>query len=113
MSVSGFRRINGESSALARTVGLLAVLLVMLLVWLSADPEAHEHFHHDADEADHHCAITEFALGEGYYLAPLIVVPPVPWRFEAVRFEAVEVLREPVDYALLPICGPPLSGLTG
>jgi hypothetical protein len=84
----------------------------MLLAWLAADPQAHEYFHHDAGHEDHHCAITDFALGEGFYLPPVIGVRPVVTVFESVSFDALETLRERVDYALLPSCGPPFNGLS-
>jgi hypothetical protein len=111
MKSLGFQSRSGECSILGRATILSAVSLVALLAWLSADPEAHEYFHHDADHADHHCTVSDFALGEGYYVAPQIVSAPTPLRLENVNCEAAEILREPVDFVLLPICGPPLSGL--
>ena len=71
-----FQKKDGHSSIAGRAVGTAAVLLVALLVWLSADPEAHERFHHDAGAEDHHCVITDFATGEGFYLAPQIDLRP-------------------------------------
>lgn len=85
--------------------------MVAVLVWLSADPEAHEYFHRDAGHGEHHCVITSFAIGEGYFLAPKIAARPAVAVFEAVHLDAREVFRERVDYVLLPICGPPLNGL--
>lgn len=108
-----FQQRNGSSTLAARITGGVAMLLIAVLVWLSADPEAHERFHHDADHEDHHCVVTDFAMGEGYYVAPRIVVAPAGMVFEVVRFTVVEALREPVDYRLLPICGPPGRAVIG
>jgi hypothetical protein len=37
--------------------------LVLLLNALAASPSLHELLHHDASQADHHCAVTLFAHG--------------------------------------------------
>jgi len=111
MRVFRFQGNDGNSSIVAKTVGVLAVSIVAVLVWLSADPEAHEYFHHDAGHEEHHCVITSFAIGEGFYLAPKIAARPAAAVFAAVHLDAGETLREPVAYFLLPICGPPLNGL--
>lgn len=108
-----FQQRNGSSTPAARITGSVAMVLIAVLVWLSADPEAHERFHHDADHEDHHCVVTDYAMGEGYYVAPRFVVAPAEMVFEIVRFTAVEALREPVDYLLLPICGPPGRAVIG
>lgn len=44
---------------------VVAALLAMLLLVMAAATwkPLHEWLHHDADEADHHCAITLFASG--------------------------------------------------
>jgi hypothetical protein len=103
-----FLRNDGSTSPLARITGLVGILLVGLLVWLSADPEAHERFHPDAGKEDHHCVVTEFAAGEAYYLAPVIELRPTEaLLYEVARSAPKEVLREPVAYVLLPTCGPP------
>lgn len=102
---------RGDVTALARIVSCLAAFLILLLVWLGADPEAHEHFHHDADQGEHHCVVTEFAAGEGFYIVPQVSVPPVEAVFGIAHFSAEEPIREAVDYVLLPICGPPSGGV--
>ncbi|MGH7996380.1 MAG: hypothetical protein ACREFX_08520 [Opitutaceae bacterium] len=109
MHLPRFRRNDGSGALLAQAAGTAAVLCVLALVWLSADPVAHEYFHHDANRADHHCGITDFALGEGYFVAPRIVVPPEPMVFRAVDREGPELLRPPCRYLLLPTRGPPLG----
>ena len=107
-----FQRKDGSSSIVAKTVGILAVLMVLVLVWLSADPAAHEYFHHDAGLDEHHCVVTSFATGEGFYLVPQTTVRPAVAVFAIVHFDAGEILHKPVDYVLLPICGPPFNGLS-
>lgn len=102
-----FQRRDGGSTAAARVTGAVGMALMAILVWLSADPAAHERFHHDAGHEDHHCVVTDFAMGQGFYVAPRIVVAPAPMVFAVVRFAAVQAPRTPVEYRLLPICGPP------
>jgi hypothetical protein len=105
-----FQKRNGSISAFAKVVSSAAVSMVLLLVWLAADPEAHEHFHHDADKGEHQCVVTEFATGEGYYVFPQTAVPPVESGLGVAHFCADETIRETVAYVLLPICGPPSEG---
>jgi len=106
-----FQRQDGSSSATARAVGVAAMLLVGLLAYLSANPEAHERFHHDAGHSDHHCVVTEFAAGEAFYIAPVLTLrPTLAVLFETAPAEAEDFLREPVAYVLQPICGPPGRG---
>jgi len=108
-----FQRKDGSGSIAAQTTAGAAILLVALLAYLSANPEAHERFHHDAGQEDHHCVITEFAAGQAFFLAPEIEIRPAEEiLFEIAHAEAKEFLREPVDYVLLPICGPPFNGQT-
>ena len=42
----------------------LLVGLILLLNAMAACPALHELIHKDADEADHHCAVTMFAHGQ-------------------------------------------------
>ena len=42
----------------------MLVGLVLLLDAMAASPALHELIHKDADEADHHCAVTMFAHGQ-------------------------------------------------
>jgi hypothetical protein len=112
MKAFSFQSRNGTLSPLSKTIAAGAASIVLLLVWLSADPEAHEHFHHDAAKGEHQCVVTEFASGEGYYMVPEIAVPPVEAVFGAAHFSAADTLREAVDYVLLPTCGPPSRALS-
>lgn len=55
--ISGVRRI-----AQWATAGLL-ILSLLMTVLMAASPSLHEYFHHDADQADHSCAVTLFTHG--------------------------------------------------
>ena len=107
-----FQKRSGSVSPFARVVSTAAISIVLLLVWFAADPQAHEHFHHDADTGQHQCVVTEFAAGEGYYILPQIAGPPVESDFGVVRLCAEETIRQTVAFVLLPICGPPSDGMS-
>ena len=90
-------------------MGIAAVLIVGLLAYLAADPEANERFHPCAGHCDHECVVTEFAAGEGLYTVPVIQVKPVAAVVQRVHFQAREPVAESPGFLLLPICGPPLA----
>ena len=103
-------RTQGKSVviSLARQIAAASALFsVVILVWLSAYPPAHELFHADAGHEDYGCVVKEFTIGQAYFLAPRIVLEPALATFERISCEANECLAEPVDYRLLPLCGPP------
>jgi len=102
-----FQRKDGSSTIAARALGTAAIFLVVLLTYLSVDPEAHEHFHHDADGANHHCIITAFAAGEAWVLAGGLVVHPAIAVFSQVQWQTAESLRGRVAHGPVAICGPP------
>ena len=91
---------------LLRAISLLCALELLLLTALAAAPGLHERLHHDAHQADHHCAITALAAGKIHLASatPVIsrpapdiiaaVLPPTPVYFA-------------VDYQLLPGRAPP------
>jgi len=102
-----FQQKKGGCSLLGRTVCFAAVLLVGVLIYLSADPEAHGRLHPDADHCDHTCVLTAFAAGEGLYIVPRLEVRPAESVVRRVHFQTQESLRNSPDFLLLPICGPP------
>jgi hypothetical protein len=106
-----FQNNDGALSRFGKMVSVAAVLLVCVLSYLTVNPEAHEFFHPDADHAEHQCAVTAFAAGEGLYLAPHIEVRPMPVVAQSVHFEAREARRESLAYLLPPVCGPPVRSL--
>jgi hypothetical protein len=61
-----------------RVVALLALLHLIALITLSASPSLHELIHHDADSADHDCAVTVFVGGHLHFdfSGPLIIRLP-------------------------------------
>ena len=104
-----FNRRQGSSSPLGKAVAVAAVLLVGLLGYLSADPEAHEYFHPCSGHCDHECVVTSFAAGEGLFTVPLIGVKPIAAIVQRVHLQARESALESPEFLLLPICGPPLA----
>jgi hypothetical protein len=98
---------SGKISLVNQTAAAVALFAIVVLMWLSADPGAHERFHPSAGQEDHHCVVTEFVIGGAYFIAPCIVREPDTLSFGRIACEAVECLPGQVDYRLLPICGPP------
>jgi hypothetical protein len=107
MKFLSFTRRNGRCTLTGRAMALLSAGLLGLLIYLGADPEAHERFHHDADQGDHECVITAFAAGEAYYIAPVIEVRPQADLIISATPAVKNRLPETPSYRLLPSCGPP------
>lgn len=103
-----FHRSDGSSSTALRVAGVAAMWLIALLAYLAVDPEAHERFHHDADEPGHHCVVTEFAAGEALLLTVAFLLLPLLVRFGRVQWPQSEVRHAAVDLMLQPSCGPPV-----
>jgi hypothetical protein len=63
----------GKFSRAAVASALIAFVLFLSL--LAASPALHKLIHADADDADHHCAVTEFIHGQvdTAVVAPLII----------------------------------------
>ncbi len=106
-----FQHKDGSASLVGKTVSVLAVLLIATVMYLSASPEAHEFFHHDANHEDHECVVTAFAAGEAFYVAPQIVVQPTTVVVERVELAAVGIAGETPAGLLPPVCGPPAHSL--
>jgi len=106
-----FQKKDGGLSRFGKLVSVAAALLVAVLSYLTVNPEAHEFFHPDADHADHQCAVTAFAAGEGLYLAPQIEMRPTAVVVERVHFVAGEVRRDSTAFILPPVCGPPARSM--
>ena len=64
------------SLPLRRGVALALLLAVMVVVAMAAAPRLHEAAHHDADHADHECAVTLFASGAMHDAVPVLAVAP-------------------------------------
>ena len=62
--------------------------MVLLLDAMAACPELHELIHKDANEADHHCAVTVFAQGKVDSVSCEVpAVAPVTWIEIVPRIE--------------------------
>jgi hypothetical protein len=79
----------------------LLVGLVLLLDAMAASPALHELIHKDADEADHHCAVTMFAQGkfdsatcEVPAVIPTVCFETTPFIFFSVFSTAIENLPQ-------------------
>jgi len=109
-----FARRTGQLTLLARTMSVVAVLLILGLGILSVSPELHalvhpdfaEH-HDDANGGEHSCMITHFAAGEAWFDHPILKVEPVALPLEAVAAQKADHRLALVAHRLLPICGPP------
>ena len=88
--------------------GLLAVAW-LFLVTLSVSPSLHEHFHHDAANGHHNCAVT--LLQQSKLLAagaaPLTVVLAAPFLFSIPLIPSAEFTS--ADLRLAPGRAPPAA----
>lgn len=88
-----------------RAGALGALLLFLFVLALSASPQLHHAFHHDSDEARHHCAVT--LLHNGQVDAPALAVaaiapqawiellPPVSVSVSSAKVELLPAGRAP------------------
>lgn len=94
-----------------RTVGRRAFALFLLVLFfglqaLAVSPALHARLHHDADKADHECAVTMFAHGKLQIASsPLVLVAP-PYFIDTKISEPVSPSLE-ISYRLLPGRAPP------
>jgi hypothetical protein len=88
------------------SISLLCIATLLLLSVLAASPALHHHIHHDADHADHHCAVTMLASGQVLLAAaaPLIVRPMIFSWEKAAEPDFVFIAT---DHPLLPGRAPP------
>lgn len=85
---------------------LLALVLYLVVQAFAASPSLHHFIHHDADQADHQCAVTLLSHGQ-VALTPTEVSVPVPIRLLGeLTLPTVPVLGT-VEYRLLPERAPP------
>ena len=104
-------RAKQRLSSLGRAAksALAAVLIVLLLLVssLSVCPALHHMLHHDADDQDHACLITDFAKGQ---VDTAETAPIVVFFLFSLLCAAVAVVIEPLpsfDYRLSPSRAPP------
>ncbi len=91
-----------------RGLALACALLVWVLGLLAASPELHAALHHDADHADHECAVTLFNQGTENP-APNCALVAEPSLTVVAVVAAVERFQIASPQDLLPPgCGPPV-----
>lgn len=103
------RRKRDGLSPWENVVACLCVALVIALAALSVSPQAHGFFHNAEADADHECVITDFAAGEGFFLAPLVVLRPELMKLGVIEREACLSPIPRVPFHSPPSCGPPLA----
>jgi hypothetical protein len=91
---------------LLRAVSLLCLIELFVLMALAASPGLHELLHHDANKADHHCAITTLAAGK-IHLASAPPVISLPTSYVVAIILTPTPVYFAVDYQLLPGRAPP------
>lgn len=95
-------------SAVFRGLAAFCAVLVWALGLLAASPELHAALHHDADQADHVCAVTLFHQGTENPVPPLVIAP-APLLTVVALVAPVDSFRfEAPDGWLQPAQGPPL-----
>ena len=88
---------------------LLSVTILMLVI-LTACPEAHHWLHADADHQEHTCAITLYAQGATTALVGLMLTI-VTWRLEGLAdVDGTELCLSASHYLHLPGRAPPRVG---
>ena len=75
----------------------LLVGVVLLLDAMAACPALHEMIHHDAGEADHHCAVTMFAQGKVESATCEIIIPQPTVLIETVRYFTFSVFSPAIE----------------
>ena len=98
--------LSRQRTNVKKVFALLFLALFFGLQALVASPVLHKCLHHDADKADHECAVTLLAHGN-CEIASDIPVLITPSCFVIERIQAPVSLVLKVDYRLLPGRAPP------
>ena len=94
----------------ARTaVSLLCLALFLFLEAAASIPELHRCLHHDADHADHHCAVTLLSHGKLHTSIEPLISAELPVSFVFLIPLSHDTVLTAVDYQLLPGRAPPAS----
>lgn len=83
--------------------------LVLGLTALAASPEAHEHVHCDAHEADHICVVTLYSTGVEDAAEPVFVARPEPIPVSRCLLAATKLTLPAIRFRHPPERGPPTS----
>jgi len=89
-----------------RAFSLVCLLKLLALMMLAAAPSLHHHLHHDADKADHQCAVTMLATGKMQTTSGMPVISR-PALYGVVETLSPTPIFFAVDYQLLPGRAPP------
>jgi hypothetical protein len=81
--------------------------MVLFLAALAASPSLHQWLHHDANEADHECAVTLFAHGQVNATTIVPVMAAVAALFGGVVLLAQTFELASADYRFSPSRAPP------
>ena len=71
--------------------------LILLLNAMAACPALHEMIHKDADEADHHCAVTMFAQGKIDSATCEIIIPEPTVLIETTRYFTFSIFSPAIE----------------
>lgn len=94
-------------SVVFRGLAACCAVLVWALGLLAASPELHAALHHDADQADHVCAVTLFSHGTENPVPPLVIAPAPLLTVVAIVVPVEPFRFETPDGWLQPAQGPP------
>ena len=75
----------------------LLVGLILLLDAMAACPALHELIHKDADEADHHCAVTMFAQGKVESATCEIIIPEPTVLIETAQYFTFSIFSPAIE----------------
>src|SRR5579859_6957266 len=104
--------LSPKRTRTAKAAGsLLCLLLFVFLQALAVSPELHRAFHHDANRADHQCAVTMLSHGQVHAATTATPVISAPVFVSEIPAQAVSA-SVMVDNLLPPGRGPPASILS-
>lgn len=100
------RKYNPATVVRKATAALLCAF-VLFLAALAASPSLHEWLHHDANEANHECAVTLFLHGhvDATTLAPVVAAAFA--LFGGIALLAETFVLSSVEYRFCPSRAPP------
>jgi len=81
-----------------RALAVLLVGIVLLLDAMAVCPALHEMIHKDADETDHHCAVTTLAHGKIESATCEVVIPEPTVIVEKVRHFTFSIFSPAIEH---------------
>jgi hypothetical protein len=100
------RKYN-PATVVKQAAAVLLCAFVLFLAALAASPSLHEWLHHDANEPDHECAVTQFLHGhvDTTTIAPVVAVAFA--LFGGIALLAETFVLSSADYRFSPSRAPP------